>query len=202
MVIPSHIDIVSLNGSRPNQVLKKNFIIVSLFVSTILIMGFFNPFVWVYSQQPNEEDTVTDVFLNLDFVYGFLGAMGGLIPIVVAVAYFLKKSVNSATKNFIERQTTEYEKTKRETREQMQDYQSSVKTQIDTVNNNVNEKFNASKESIIEIKRTLDDVDEKLDESRTQNTENRMRLQDVDRRLTNLELNRSSHNPMGRMGTG
>ena len=198
---------MSLNGSKPDpyskeklQQLKKNLVIVSLFVSTILIMGAFHPLDFVfhtnyaYSQQTQDSDTGS--FLNMDLIWGFVGALGVLIPIATGIAYGLKRSVNSATEKFIS-----------QSREQMRDHQTTVSNQITTVNNNVNEKFLASKESIIEIKRTIDDIDEKLDESRTQNTENKMRINDAERRLSNLERttlerNRNEGSPMGRMGTG
>lgn len=188
---------------------KENILLMSFFISTVLFMGTFQPFDYLrdaYSQQQPEQVTVltdsSDVFLDIDFVYGFIGALAALIPIVIGLAYYLKKSVNSATTEFIKRQTDALEQSKRDVKEHMKDYQSNICNQLTTVNNNVNEKFNASKESIIDMKKIIDNIDEKLDESRTSNTENRMRLNDVERRVSMLESNRSSHNPMGKMGLG
>jgi chromosome segregation ATPase len=155
-------------------------------------MGVFHPtdyiFYPAYSQQTTEASS--GGLFNMDLIWGFVGAIGVLIPIAVSIAYGLKRSVNSATENFIN-----------QAKDQIRDHQNTVSNQITTVNNNVNEKFLASKESIIDIKRTIEDIDDKLDESRTQNTENKMRINDAERRLTNLETNRSTNNPMGKFGT-
>jgi septal ring factor EnvC (AmiA/AmiB activator) len=159
-------------------------------------MGIFHPMDFVfhpnyaYSEEANDSGA-DGSFLNMEMIWGFVGALGVLIPIATGIAYGLKRSVNAATQEFI-----------KQSREQMRDHQNTVSNQITTVNNNVNEKFLASKESIIEIKNTIDDIDEKLDESRTQNTENRMRINDAERRLSNLENNRSANSPMSKFGTG
>ena len=180
---------------------KPAIILAAIIVTTLIVETTF-----LYSVTNAQEvakpsgDTTTDLFVNIDFIYGFLGALGGLIPIVVGIAFMLKRSVNSSASEFIKRQSEAYEKDKQETRQQIKDYQSSVSTQIDRVNNNVGEKFNSAKENIIEIKKTIEDIDEKLDESRTQNTENRIRLNDIDRRVGLLESNRSSNNALGSMG--
>lgn len=195
---------MSLNGCNPTQQLKKNLLIVSLFVITILIISVFQPLDYVYSITGDENTTSSSggggSFIDSNFIWGFIGALGVLIPVATGIAYSLKRSVNASTQEFIKKQSETFEKERKETRDQIQAHQNTVSNQIVTVNNNVNEKFLASKESIIDIKKTIEDIDEKLDESRTQNTENKIRLNEVDRRLYNLEQNRSSHNALGKMG--
>ncbi len=161
---------------------------------------------YVFSQvsdsSPTNTNGVQDVFLNANFIWGFVGALAFLVPMVTGVAYWLKRSVNSSTTEFIKKQTETYEKNKQETRQQIQDHQTSVTNQISSVNNNVNEKFNASKESIIEIKKIIEDIDDKLDKSRDANTENRIRLNDVERRISNLERNGGGNSALGGFGSG
>jgi gas vesicle protein len=187
------------------KISTKNIPTISLFVFTVLFMWTFHPIDYVlksqfvFSQQ-EEYSSSSGGFLNMDLIWGFVGALGVLIPIATGIAYALKRSVNASTQEFMRKQSENFEKERKETRDQIKNHQDAVSTQISNVNNNVNEKFLASKESIIDIKNTIQDIDEKLDESRTQNTENRMRLNDVERRITNLEQNRHSNSAIGSFG--
>lgn len=167
--------------------------VISLFVVTVLFMWAFHPIDFLLNSQfaysQEEHNPVSDIFLSMNTIYGFLGAMITLIPIVAAVAYWLRRSVNASTNEFIRRQT-----------EEIKDIKSTVTNQITSVNNNVNEKYNNSKDDINEIKETIHDIGDKLDKNRNDNTENRTRIVELDRRVGNLESSRFSSGPMSSMG--
>lgn len=129
-----------------------------------------------------------------------LGALAGLI-----IAVFRKVQTNMTkeaksiidqygqqAKTYFDNEKQEQEKARQLQKEAMQNATDNLKTQIAGVNNNVNERFNTTKEKIDEVKIDVKQIKEELTESNKDSTRNAAILGEHERRISVLEGNRFS----------
>ena len=171
---------------------KPVFVLLIASIITLTIINLSGFTVFLHSQEevppPVQPTPVQSTFLNPEFVYGLVGALGVLVPIISGLILWLRRTVNRTTEEFIKSQTEQAKQNKEDNQRFME-----------TINNNVNAKFLDTKEDIIEIKRTIDTIDEKMDKQKDSTTVHGERLREHDRRISNLER---SGGPSSGLGGG